>query len=207
MASSDNVCQHFKYGFCKYQEKCRQKHTSEICLKKDCEIDKCSQRHPRVCKYYREYKRCKFGSFCAYRHEDSKENVDKASTEKTIEMEKKISCLSELLDLKSEEVRNLELKLNTFEKLLKQTEVQMEKFNTWKDIIDQLSGRVQEVETNNYILIHAVDDVEKAAKVIESKFEAISVLNFACNSCDEVFQSDSELQNHKRNSHGRVRKK
>ena len=138
---------------------------------------------------------------------NTKENIKDVNLDHIVLIVMKISFLSELLDLKSEEVRNLELKLNTFEKLLKQTEVQMEKFNTWKDIIDQLSGRVQEVETNNYILIHAVDDVEKAAKVIESKFEAISVLNFACNSCDEVFQSDSELQNHKRNSHGRVRKK
>ena len=70
-ANSHNVCQHNKYGFCKYQLTCRMKHVNEICEKSNCEIHKCTQRHPIRCKYYQDYQRCKFGSYCYYRHEET----------------------------------------------------------------------------------------------------------------------------------------
>ena len=65
----ENVCLFFKYGFCKYRETCRQVHYEEICDIVHCESLNCAKRHPKDCRYFSKFKRCKFGSFCLFSHE------------------------------------------------------------------------------------------------------------------------------------------
>ena len=60
------VCQFNKFGFCKFGVTCRHLHFSETCENKLCEISNCLKRHPTMCKYFKIYNRCKFGSFCSY---------------------------------------------------------------------------------------------------------------------------------------------
>ena len=43
-------------------------HFSETCENKLCEISYCLKRHPTTCKYFKIYNRCKFGSFCFFKH-------------------------------------------------------------------------------------------------------------------------------------------
>ena len=124
--------------------------------------------------------------------------------EKTNVLENKVFLLSEQLNEKSTEMKDLELKLIALEKVLKQSEDKIELLNSLKDSIEQINGRVQEVEQNNYILMHAVDDVEKDTKVIQIKLDALSEPNFAC---DQTFRNEDTLQNHTRIDHGRVRSK
>ena len=70
-----------------------------------------------------------------------------------------------------------------------------------------LNGKVKEVEQNNFILMHAIDDVEKETKVIHTKFEVISHQEYVCNFCDLVYPNEDELQNHTRKDHGKAHKK
>ena len=41
-----------------------------MCTSDNCEVHKCSLRHPKSCRYYREYGRCKYNP-CAFKHKDS----------------------------------------------------------------------------------------------------------------------------------------
>ena len=69
------VCYYNKIGYCKHQEMCRNLHINEICENFLCDVVSCDKRHPRKCKYYMEYKRCKFNP-CAYLHvEESDKTV------------------------------------------------------------------------------------------------------------------------------------
>ena len=45
-----------------------------ICEKEEYEVHNCLERHPRECSYYRDLKRCKFGSYCSYKHKNSKDD-------------------------------------------------------------------------------------------------------------------------------------
>ena len=36
--ATQNVCRYFKFGFCKYLEKCRFPHVKEICESQDCDV-------------------------------------------------------------------------------------------------------------------------------------------------------------------------
>ena len=68
--ATHNVCSFFKFGFCKHGDFCKNYHEKRICENEACNIPMCSLRHPRICRFFKEYKRCKFDP-CAYKHEDS----------------------------------------------------------------------------------------------------------------------------------------
>ena len=46
---------------------CRNRHENKICENSSCEIFSCSERHPRECRYFKEYNRCKFNP-CNFKH-------------------------------------------------------------------------------------------------------------------------------------------
>ena len=65
----ETISQFNKYCFCKFRVNCGRYHENQICEIENCEISKCSKRHPRQCIFYEQYRRCKFGDFCSYSHE------------------------------------------------------------------------------------------------------------------------------------------
>ena len=73
------VCFKYKFGFCKFNERCKFRHVTLVCDDEKCDIDTCEKRHPKICKFYRDYKRCKFTVGCMYKHENQFElfeNID-----------------------------------------------------------------------------------------------------------------------------------
>ena len=58
-----------------FVELCRKYHEKKMCENKLCKVFLCPLRHPKNCKFYREYKRCKFNP-CAYKHEDDGKTID-----------------------------------------------------------------------------------------------------------------------------------
>ena len=96
-----NVCLYFKFGYCKHKDCCRKKHVKEVCDKKACEISTCSLRHPKICKFNREYGQCKFNP-CLFRHVDTIIDIDalKRENENILERLKTIEMNLETLDVK-----------------------------------------------------------------------------------------------------------
>ena len=66
----DQICQHHKYGYCKFQKRCQKKHLEGQCeaLGACKEIKTCNKRHPKPCKRFKLETLCKFGVDCAYAH-------------------------------------------------------------------------------------------------------------------------------------------
>ena len=107
------VCNFNKFGHCRFKEKCRKEHVNDVCEKKDCEIHSCSKRHPKLCRYFREYGRCKFGTFCDYLH----------SSSTTTEVSLKLSNLENT-------IQQLTNKVNKLENILEQVKEKKEIRNT-----------------------------------------------------------------------------
>ena len=82
------ICRRNKYGYCKYNDKCRFRHINEKCVAKECNIFDCEKRHPKICNYIREFGRCKFTTFCRYDHEKPDSILE--NSEKIEKLEKKI---------------------------------------------------------------------------------------------------------------------
>ena len=65
----NQICYHYKYGFCKIQDNCQKRHVQGECnAASGCKVKVCDKRHPRVCKKFSLEQFCKFGDECAYRH-------------------------------------------------------------------------------------------------------------------------------------------
>ena len=105
------VCFYNKTGFCKFRDSCVKRHENQSCEDESCNGSTCSKRHPKICKYFKIYKRCKFGSYCMFSHEDKISN----------EYEKRIMNLEEIISKCQEEMSNLKSKIEEMELLLKKS--------------------------------------------------------------------------------------
>ena len=81
----ENICNFFKYGYCKFKMSCKNKHVTLVCNDENCNPSKCDKRHPRLCKYVTKYGRCKLGSICAYSHDDLKTKNENERLEKKLD--------------------------------------------------------------------------------------------------------------------------
>ena len=80
------VCFHNKYGYCKFKEECRRRHFDNICENNSCEISKCNSRHPKLCKYFIQYGRCKFNP-CAFLHLERNDYIENLKKENKLILE------------------------------------------------------------------------------------------------------------------------
>ena len=69
-ASSDEICLHYKFGYCKHKTLCHKIHLEEICESEECNQSQCNKRHPPLCKFFCVSSRCKFRDSCAYIHKN-----------------------------------------------------------------------------------------------------------------------------------------
>ena len=72
--ATQNFCPHNKFGYCKHKQMCRNLHVDVICGNSACDISICLSRHPKACRYYRDYGRCKFNP-CAFLHLENENRI------------------------------------------------------------------------------------------------------------------------------------
>ena len=106
--TDEQVCNYHHYGFCKFGTTCQKFHSQVTCSNFPCLDHNCKSRHPRICRYYSSFGRCKFEDTCAYLHyspetplKNVREEVSSLASEvlklksEKKEMEEKISKLAE----------------------------------------------------------------------------------------------------------------
>ena len=74
--AAENVCFFNKFGYCKFLDKCRKRHELRICENGYCEIKECSYRHPKECRFWKEFRMCKFGDYCYFNHKINDDRND-----------------------------------------------------------------------------------------------------------------------------------
>ena len=93
------------------------RHDNVICVDQNCSVFNCEKRHPKICKYQRDYGRCKFTSYCRYNH--NKQNDVSENSEKILAIEKKIENLQNCNIAPSELHKDVANKIETVESKLK----------------------------------------------------------------------------------------
>ena len=96
----DEICQFQKFGYCKFEDKCKRIHLAEVCGSPSrCQNKKdCKKRRPKRCKRFYSASSCKFKEKCAYNHQafeidDEKKELKykvKHLEEKDVQQTKKI---------------------------------------------------------------------------------------------------------------------
>ena len=121
------VCLHFKFGFCRFRETCRFIHNDDLCQDDQCDVFSCSKRHPKQCRYFKDFNRCKYGDYCSYKHE---KEISKCESEISSLRSKVDKLESEVTILKAQN----ELTLKSVDKMIqevlaKSTEIIFEKLS------------------------------------------------------------------------------
>ena len=117
--NTQNVCRYNKFGHCKYCENCKFMHVNEECENVACEIINCNLRHPRICNYYRDYQRCKFGEWCSFKHEVNNDEESKESIKVIFE---RLEELSKIISEKDDMIKVLAAKIDDLVKYNHRTE-------------------------------------------------------------------------------------
>ena len=109
---SQNVCWFNRFGYCRFGNHCFRKHINIICENVNCEIVKCSSRHPRKCKYFLEYQKCKFGEYCRFSHgiPNNPKNMEKIEAlEKEVEvLKQEIKHMKDHIDMKGSQLKMIQ---------------------------------------------------------------------------------------------------
>ena len=214
MATHESICKFNQSGFCKYQNHCRKQHINDSGPTSMCNNMACLLRHPKVCKYFTNFRRCKFGESCAYLHGHDTQTEDKNISELEHELENVKAKISEIdaILLKLEQIesrissmeesnlRNRE-EIDELKKNLNQKTFDIEEV---KKILDQKSSKHDELAQNFYILMHSVDDLEKSSAQLKHHLNHLSkqIQTFQCNLCGQAFQNEQTLRNHFQRNHG-----
>ena len=134
---TDNICQFNNVGYCKFGTLCQKKHSNKIFeLLDECREKSCEKRHPKLCRYYSERRRCRFRENCAYTHkdeEDIKTKVIGQITSLVMKHEKDISTLYEEVIMLKNLVQNLALQGEVKKERKNQDNVQKEGETTQKE--------------------------------------------------------------------------
>ena len=126
---SDILCKFYNMGYCKYQDKCSFKHSTEICVEVKCKKQKCIKRHPKKCRFFFLRGFCKFKNDCMFSHKAfaspeiqsfqaeiervKKENSDLRERKKALEAD--LNGKKEKIDDLQEEVKEMKVKLSNVE--------------------------------------------------------------------------------------------
>ena len=194
--AQQNVCRYHKFGHCKFSEKCRMMHIDEICGNCECDIKICNLRHPRICNYFRDYRRCKFGQWCSFRHEPfENKNIDDRISE-VERMLKEKADLDQKIQMCDKKLAEIEIYLSKFETYEKQISEKDIIIGTLQSNVKDLEIRLLAVEKKNIESEENVEKLEPASKPIEK---------YDCDKCDFETNSKKGLNIHKKRKHTNYR--
>ena len=77
--SQKSVCRYNRFWYCKFSDKCHNRHNDVLCSGKNCDVFNWEKRYPKICNYNRDFGICKFTTYYRYNHEkqiDVKENSE-----------------------------------------------------------------------------------------------------------------------------------
>ena len=184
--ATQNVCRYYKFWFCKYSEKCRFPHVKEECENEDCEVRSCYLRHPKICSYYRDYRRCKFGEWGSFKHVEKTKINEKEIFAKLDKLEKLVKEKDYIINILSNKIKVIEEKLyiNT-ESANEFTENESCEKEIREETIEFFKCDECKFESNSKKGLH----IHKRKKHGEK---------FNCDVCDRVFDSETEGKIHKK---------
>ena len=203
--AAEIVCKYWKFGHCKFKDKCRYVHYDALCNMDNCDVRNCSLRHPKTCRYFRNYGRCKY-SPCSYSHDGipSKEAMDEKCAE--------IEDLRKVIQNNVKAISNLEERILLLESQLStscraaSTSTQTTNMNssftsTSQSVIPQLDGLFMDTSSSE------LDAKEFTCETCGMNFTNLSdfkkhdALGFCCDECGICYSTQLAADLHELEVH------
>ena len=202
---SISQCFFYKFEHCKYAK--------EVCDDDNCDTQQCIKRHPRTCKFFKEFKRCKFNQYCSYSHanEDVKSEVAELKSKinameiQSLEKDREITGLKETITQVKDEMKLI--KTETLETVLEMAKTLLAEAT--KGVIDTLVHRQDEFEKSDN---DQLNKVEAAAATLLQQLAPTHLSRSSlpkdnskpkqqdCSSCDAAFEPAQALKKHKKST-------
>ena len=170
--ATQNICRYNKFGYCKFGQVCRKQHCDELCGDSACDPSSCIKRHPKECKYFRNYNRCKFNP-CKFVH------TANANDEKIKELTEKVNKIEDNFNEKDD----IELKINEINEKLKvleslETSIMnkieaSKRFESDEELFKTVEKRVETFESNLMIMKKALSEKDSYIHTLENKIDII----------------------------------
>ena len=196
MATSETVCKFNQSGFCKFQSHCRKQHVMKICTNTQCSMVTCIYRHPRVCRYFDNFGRCKFADSCAYLHKrngnlcDIRKNQDKEIEELRKEVEELSKQVHDLRNI-LHEISNSPNQANT------RTSTSDFPANLVKPVLTSTCSSITMIQSK-----HSSNSQANLGPVIpqldgsQNTPQFPSDKSLQCETCHEIFATEEEFNYH-----------
>ena len=215
--TTENTCHFFKYGHCKFGVNCRRFHEKEVCENYYCESVKCSKRHPRKCKFYQEYRRCKFGDYCSYSHEVKElfplNNMDDIK-ERLEALEKDVKVKEAEIKALKEEIVKTQKETNEWKSEFKVTIENITKAvleQVTESLVNVVNKKQDEIEERNSAQLDSLHEQltllsslllpSSAADIPKSANQCPQPPQNQCDVCGKTFGSIRALGNHVKHDH------
>ena len=192
---SNNICNHFKFGFCKYKNKneCSKQHIEEMCQDRTtCRTKDCNLRHPRACKRYAIERFCRYGEHCAYFH------VTDNTNDVTAQIQAAIKPYETKIERLEYEIQSLRAQVNSFCSLTQEAHEKFEDIETLKAQVTQLADKTYTLEEN-------IEEAKKYSNDFESINWAQIEESLLKKSIDELKSEIEVLRTLNQETHYRIR--
>ena len=210
------ICRYHQFGHCKFRNLCRHRHIDDICYANECSISTCEKRHPRECKFFNQYSKCKFSEYCSYSHvlkatdrlSDSRlQYLEKLASEQTQSisgMQDKIIELENENENLKEELGNLRDSIKVvIEKAVSETSnIYFQKMVEQQKSMEVYTNKIVDSLQNEIASLAALVKPKKTQakpipvsdEVPQLKHHPNSSIN--CDSCKKCFASKKVYDNH-----------
>ena len=178
-----NICRYNRFGYCRYGEICRKHHIDELCGDSNCDSSNCVKRHPKECKYFRNYRRCKFNP-CKFSHNDVASVVDlqkfniiaekidtiEETLKHKIEIDQKVKELDERIKLLDNEIKTMETSLVKDSKAV-------EKMEAFEDLVKTVETKIGTFQSNLAMMKTVLSEKDVHIQNLENKINDICRVN------------------------------
>ena len=191
--ATQNVCKWNKFGYCKHGEMCRKFHAKEICENASCQIMCCLKRHPKQCKYYINYKQCKFDP-CAFLHVEHTDDSEHLKKENELILSKinDINKSIKELEVKEFETEKFISKLLDIEKKLDTFNEIRQDIHTNDEVIDILTQKVTDLEVSLREKDKIIDELANKVSNLDNVIEKLAGTVEKINALEEGKKGKSE---------------
>ena len=193
------ICQHHKYGYCRFKSECNKIHFSSECTDLEgCKNSKgCQKRHPKRCKRYASGT-CRFENGCAYKHQKPTTNEDpeqKKLKEKVQVMEKVLHAMTRKVLILETEVERLKKKSSKNEIIENEDELAEDVIvkEVQKEVIDESSSSSHNDIKDN---CSTPKEDQEEVKKVKTKSELLN-----CKECNYSCKKEKSLKNHMLTKH------
>ena len=141
-----STCHYHKYGYCRERNECERFHSLVVCIRTNCDIKNCRDRHPQQCKYHASQGFCKFGDSCMYEHNATATDQKKSLKDEFEDLQKRFDEVLRVTSRHEETIRFLQYKIDMMGKQMIGAVREMSEHIEYIEDVTREDGKIEKMD-------------------------------------------------------------